>query len=227
MVRLITLLAALAAVAIAAVLPARGSSPPRPACAARSKSGPSSMPAMWQRKRARTRSSGMPLRAVRSSTALDSLAIASPPDANKPQAIAERRRVFSGSGQVLIDTTTSAAPAWPVLIARLAVMDGPTRLGEVDIARSLRPALIVTAAVACGSCVSWPVMFLLLRVMPLRMLVAAVEHASFVSAHDLLTGLPNRRLFHDRLEQALAPARRDGTQHRCALYGSRSLQDHQ
>ena len=119
---------------------------------------------------------------------LDSLAIANRPDANNPQAIAERRRVFSGSGLVLIDTTTSVAPAWPKLIARLAVTDGPTRLGDVDIARSLRPALTVTAVVASASCGLGLVMFLLLRVMPLRMLVAAVEHASFVSAHDVADG---------------------------------------
>ena len=143
---------------------------------------------------------------------LASLAIASRPDANNPQAIAERRRVFSGLGQVLIDSMTSVAPAWPELIVRLAVTDGPTRLGEVDIARSLRPAVTATAAVACASCGLGLVMFLLLRVMPLRMLVAAVEHASFVSAHDTLTGLPNRRLFHDRLEQALAVARRNASQ---------------
>jgi diguanylate cyclase (GGDEF)-like protein len=44
------------------------------------------------------------------------------------------------------------------------------------------------------------------------MLTAAIEHASFLSAHDLLTGLPNRRLFHDRLAQALTQARRNGGQ---------------
>ena len=82
----------------------------------------------------------------------------------------------------------------------------------VDIARSLRPALTATAVVAFASCGLGLVMFLLLRVMPLRMLAAAVDHVSFISAHDVLMGLPNRRLFHDRLEQALALARRNASQ---------------
>src|SRR5262249_45605133 len=52
--------------------------------------------------------------------------------------------------------------------------------------------------------------FLLLRVVPLRLLAAAIAHASFLSAHDLLTGLPNRRLFYDRLSLTLAQSRRSG-----------------
>jgi diguanylate cyclase (GGDEF)-like protein len=140
---------------------------------------------------------------------LNDLEIGRQLDADGRSAVPERRRVFSGAERILIETATSVAPAKPVLIARLAVMDGAARLGEVDIARSLRPALTLAAFVACGSSGLGLLMFLLLRVAPLRMLAAAIEHASFLSAHDLLTGLPNRRLFHDRLEQALARARRE------------------
>ena len=148
-----------------------GSSPPRHVCAAKSKSTPSFTPARWRRKRARTRSSGMPLRTARSRTRLDSLAIASRPDANKPQASLNDGGCFpAGSGP---DRQRDFRPAGLAgAIARLAVTDGRRVLGEVDIARSLRPALTVTAAVACGSCGLGLVMFLLLRVTPLRMLVA-------------------------------------------------------
>jgi diguanylate cyclase (GGDEF)-like protein len=141
---------------------------------------------------------------------LDNLEIGRPLHADKPNALAEERHVFSGTGKILIQTATSIAPARPVLVARLLVMDGAARLGEVDIVRSLRPALVLTGLVACGSIGFGLLMFLLLRVAPLRMLAAAIEHTSFLSAHDQLTGLPNRRLFHDRLELALARARCEG-----------------
>ncbi len=141
---------------------------------------------------------------------LDGLEIGRPLDSNGPTAVPERRRVFSGAGKILIETATSVAPAEPLLVTRLEVVDGAARLGEVDIARSLRPALTAAALVACASGGLGLLLFLLLRVVPLRMLAAAIEHATFLSAHDLLTGLPNRRLFHDRLEQALGQARREG-----------------
>jgi hypothetical protein len=94
---------------------------------------------------------------------LDSLEIARRPVAADLNGAAERRRVFSGSGRVLIDTATSVGPAWPMLIRRLPIMDGTTRLGEVQVARSLHPALVVTAAIACGSICLGLLTFLLLR----------------------------------------------------------------
>ncbi|HEV2676534.1 MAG TPA: EAL domain-containing protein [Aliidongia sp.] len=40
---------------------------------------------------------------------------------------------------------------------------------------------------------------------------AAEEQIRHMAHHDTLTGLPNRRMFHDRLNQAVALARRNGT----------------
>jgi diguanylate cyclase (GGDEF)-like protein len=212
MVRTITLLAALAAVMIAAVPPASYF------LAAQARLGGAveiqtqlyagevadearQNPAFWNA-----------LAGSATQPGLESLAIARQPDADDANVVAERRHVFSGAGRILIDTMTSTAPAWPVLVARLPVMEGRAGLGAVDIARSLRPALTATIAVASVSTGLGLLMFLLLRVVPLRMLAAAIEQASFLSAYDPLTGLPNRRLFHDRLEQALAQARRNDGQ---------------
>jgi diguanylate cyclase (GGDEF)-like protein/PAS domain S-box-containing protein len=46
----------------------------------------------------------------------------------------------------------------------------------------------------------------------LSALKAAHHQLDFLSNHDALTRLPNRSLFHDRLQQSIAAARRDGTQ---------------
>lgn len=140
--------------------------------------------------------------------ALDNLEIGRAP-ADQPDAVAEQWHVLSSTGRTLITTATAVAPARPLMVAHMAITDGATRLGEVDVARSLRPAVISTTIVGLASSGLGLLMFLLLRVVPLRVLAAAIDRASFLSAHDLLTGLPNRRLFHDRLEQALAQARRD------------------
>ena len=48
--------------------------------------------------------------------------------------------------------------------------------------------------------------------MILLLLEEQIEHNKHLALHDVLTGLPNRRLFQDRLANTLERARRTGTQ---------------
>ncbi|SHI68952.1 diguanylate cyclase (GGDEF) domain-containing protein [Roseomonas rosea] len=122
----------------------------------------------------------------------------------------ERRRVFAADGHLVMESLPERELAWPVLSRQAPItMDGQ-ELGQVEAALSMRDVLASTLVVSLASCTLGALIFVLLRIVPLRLLNNALERASFLAAHDLLTGLPNRGLFSDRLRQALSLARRDG-----------------
>jgi diguanylate cyclase (GGDEF)-like protein len=89
-------------------------------------------------------------------------------------------------------------------------MDGTVRLGEAVASRSFRQSLITSVLVALGSGLGGILIFVVLRVVPLRLLQQAQDRAVYLSAHDVLTGLPNRAVFTDRLRQAHALGQRTG-----------------
>ena len=126
------------------------------------------------------------------------------------RASAERRRVFDATGRLVIESVPGEPLLWPVLTHREPILDGGRRIGSVEAARSMRDVLATTLLVAVASSGLSGVLFAILRVLPLRLLHQALERASFLAAHDLLTGLPNRALFADRLAHVVGAARRGG-----------------
>jgi len=122
----------------------------------------------------------------------------------------ERRRIFAANGRLLLEIVPPRPLDWPTVAWRMPVLQNGNRLGEVEIAQSVRPQLRTTLTIAVASFAFGLLLLLLLRVVPLRLLREALERASFLSAHDQLTGLPNRALLADRLGQALPAARRNG-----------------
>jgi diguanylate cyclase (GGDEF)-like protein len=143
---------------------------------------------------------------------LTGLAIAAADDAQTAGYASEHRRVFAGNGRLLLDVAPPQPLAWPTVSWRTPVLQNGNRLGDVEITRSLRPELLNTLAIAIGSFTLGFLLLIALRVIPLRLMREALDRVAYLSAHDQLTGLPNRVVLADRLEMALSAARRSGVQ---------------
>ena len=141
---------------------------------------------------------------------LTGLVIAAVDDTRTAGYAPERRRVFAGNGHLLLDVAPSPPLAWPTVSWRIPVLQNSNRLGDVEIARSLRPELLNTLAISIGSFSLGLLLLIVLRMIPLRLMREAIDRVAYLSAHDQLTGLPNRAVLADRLEVALSAARRSG-----------------
>ena len=121
----------------------------------------------------------------------------------------ERRAVFFGRDQLVAEQGDSVLP--PLMTAGTPLYDSGNIVGRVEIQRSQRQLWLVTAAIAAFAASLGAVTFAVLRSWPLRLLQRALARSTHLATHDTLTGLPNRALFHDRVEQELAWCRRDGS----------------
>ena len=124
----------------------------------------------------------------------------------------ERRAIYAQAGMLVRQSIPTQSMPWPTLSVRAPVFDGHNQIGQVEISRSLRDSLAMMTAVAVGSLLFGSMIFVMLRLLPLKLLREAIQRITYLSAHDVLTGLPNRSLFSDRLELALAMTRRQNGQ---------------
>ncbi len=120
----------------------------------------------------------------------------------------ERRIVTSGTGQE-VATHGDAVPP-PAMTAASPVYDFGVIIGSVAIQRSLQRLLVITAIITVLAGSFGAVTFAVLRTWPLQLLRRALARSTHLATHDTLTGLPNRALFRDRLEQSVAWSRREG-----------------
>jgi len=121
-----------------------------------------------------------------------------------------RFRVVGADGLIISEYTTDTAGnlALPVMQRAAELFDVGQVVGEMQVASSLRPLLVRAGIIGLFSLGLAAAIFLVLRTFPLRALNRAWQDIAHLASHDQLTNLPNRALFRDRLQQALAQAER-------------------
>ena len=119
-------------------------------------------------------------------------------------------RVLDTDGEVVSEYNTDASGtlAAPLMVRTAPLFDAGQVVGQIQLSCSLRPLLAHTGLVGLISLAFAVVIFFVLRTLPMRALARAWENVNYLASHDQLTDLPNRTLFRDRLQQALAQSER-------------------
>jgi diguanylate cyclase (GGDEF)-like protein len=122
-----------------------------------------------------------------------------------PTDLPEARRVLDLNGNVIETSPGRLRP--PVITVPATLWDAGHAVGRVEVRRSLRPLLVRTAWVMLFSFALAFAVYLL----PLRAVREAYARLEHQATHDVLTGVPNRKLIDDRLLLGMAHARRSST----------------
>ncbi len=119
-------------------------------------------------------------------------------------------RIFDDAGKLVAERPAATADllAFPRIVAEAPIYNSGEVVGRIEVVHTLRPLLLITALAGLVGLAVAVIIFLIFRELPLRALRRATEKISYLASHDALTGLPNRDLFRDRLEQSLEHARR-------------------
>ncbi len=117
------------------------------------------------------------------------------------------RIIVDSQGEVVV--AVGSQPAWPVLRHEAPILAHGEVVGTAAIMVSRLALLRETAGIALLSFLLAGLGYLVLGRIPLKVLDRTIRQVSHLATHDMLTGLPNRARFMDRLEIALATSRRD------------------
>lgn len=107
-----------------------------------------------------------------------------------------------------IATNVEGTLHWPSISREVVLYESTTPVGYYRVETSLHHLLFETLLVAIGSLLLALLIAIPLRSLPLRALRRSQQRLAHMATHDALTGLPNRTLLDDRLNQAIFYAQR-------------------
>lgn len=116
-------------------------------------------------------------------------------------------RVLDADRNTIVKSSDVVLP-WPIISYRIKLYDSTRQVGLYSVERTLHCILIDTLWVACASLLLALIIAIPLRTLPLRALRKSQQRLVHMAHHDVLTGLPNRSLLNDRLNQAILYAQR-------------------